>query len=85
MASFIRPSMLRQVGAAAAPAKRTMAVQATPSKSVLSSQMARAAFRKETVPSAMRVAAFHNTARRDILPPLPRKFSRTEMEHETDH
>ena len=81
MASIVRPTMLRQ-SCLKAVSKRAFSTKPTstfpainkPAVSVLSKQVARNAFAKDALPSAVRVAAFHASGRRPILPPLPRKF-----------
>jgi hypothetical protein len=78
MASVVRPAILRQTCLAAA-SKRTFTTKAssflTINKFVSSviSKQARSPFVKD-LPSSIRVAAFHASERRSILPPLPREL-----------
>jgi succinate dehydrogenase (ubiquinone) membrane anchor subunit len=80
MASIARPAMLRQTCLAAA-SKRTFSTKLSasfpainkPAASILSRPVVRNAFVKDALPGAIRVAAFHASGRRPILPPLPRK------------
>jgi len=84
MASIVRPTMLRQTCLAAA-SKRTFSTKLTssfpsinkPAASVLSRQVVRSAFGKDALPGAIRVAAFHASGRRTILPPLPQVINGT--------
>ncbi|TVY90922.1 Succinate dehydrogenase [ubiquinone] cytochrome b small subunit, mitochondrial [Lachnellula willkommii] len=78
MASIVRPTMLRQsclkaVSKQAFSTKPTSMLPAInkPAASVLSKQVARNAFAKGALPGSMRVAAFHASGRRAILPALP--------------
>ncbi len=80
MASIFRPTMLRQRCLAAA-SKRTFSTKLTssfpainkPAASLLTRQVVRSAFAKDALPGSIRVAAFHASGRRAILPALPRK------------
>ncbi|TVY53161.1 Succinate dehydrogenase [ubiquinone] cytochrome b small subunit, mitochondrial [Lachnellula cervina] len=78
MASIVRPTMLRQ-SCLKAVSKQTFSTKPTsmfpainkPAASVLSKQVARNTFAKGALPGSMRVAAFHASGRRPILPALP--------------
>jgi len=84
MASIVRPTMLRQTCLAAA-SKRTFSTKLTssfpaiskPASSVLSRQNVRSAFVKDALPGSVRIAAFHASGRRPILPPLPQVIDGT--------
>ena len=65
MASIMRPTLLRQTALAAA--SRRMAIAASPSCS-LTQQAMRSAFKDSS-----RVATFHTTTSRSLLPPGPRE------------
>jgi hypothetical protein len=81
MASIVRPAMLRQT-CFAATSKRTFSTKLSssfptktkPAASVLLRPVVRNALVKDALPGAVRVAAFHASGRRAILPPLPRKL-----------
>ena len=81
MASLVRPTVLRQTCQAAA-SKRALRTKVStgfssskPASSILRSQASRNAFATGALPGSMRVAAFHASCRRPILPPLPRKLN----------
>jgi len=84
MASIARPTMLRQ-SCLKAVSKRAFSTKPTstfpainmPAVSVLSKQAARNAFAKHALPGSMRVAAFHESGRRPILPALPQVIDGT--------
>ncbi|KAF6820786.1 succinate dehydrogenase cytochrome b small subunit [Colletotrichum sojae] len=61
MASFVRPALLRQTAMAARMAKTSASRSAFVKPTV----------QKEFVNNSIRVAAFHNTAKRDLLPVGP--------------
>lgn len=81
MVSIVRPAMLRQTCFAAA-SKRTFSTKLSssfptntkPAASILLRPVVRNTFVKDALPCAVRVAAFHASGRRAILPPLPRKL-----------
>ncbi|KAF4631985.1 hypothetical protein G7Y89_g6145 [Cudoniella acicularis] len=83
MASIVRPTMLRQTCLKVA-TKRAFSTKPTSSfpainkpASVLSRKTVRSAFVKDALPGSMRVAAFHASGRRPILPALPQEINGT--------
>lgn len=72
MAAAFRPQILRQAFAAA-PAKR--AFSSTITSSVPAFRAAQLSRQQSLVPAVTRVAAFHASPARAILPPLPRESS----------
>ncbi|EPE24632.1 Fumarate reductase respiratory complex transmembrane subunit [Glarea lozoyensis ATCC 20868] len=87
MASIVRPTLLRQSCLKVA-TKKAFSTKPSPTfpainkplSSVVSKDAVRSRFMKEAVPSSMRVAAFHATGRRPILPPLPQSVNGTANE-----
>lgn len=72
MASIIRPTLLRQ--AFAAPSKRVLSTSALASSALRSTALpSRSAFARDALPKSTRIAAFHGTGSRMILPPLPQR------------
>ncbi|MBE7180355.1 MAG: hypothetical protein INR71_03940 [Terriglobus roseus] len=69
MASIARPALLRQCRNAAA---GSPVASAFASRAPLARSAVRPQFVRDALPGAARVAAFHATGRKDILPPLPR-------------
>ncbi|KAI5924044.1 CybS-domain-containing protein [Camillea tinctor] len=67
MASIIRPTLLRQTGLAASITRRAASAAAAPT----SIFALNSAFRSTVAKDAMRVAAFHASSRRSLLPPGP--------------
>ncbi|KAE8451146.1 hypothetical protein EG329_004818 [Mollisiaceae sp. DMI_Dod_QoI] len=84
MASIVRPAMIQKTCFAAAP-KRAFSTKLSasfpaitkPTSSVFSRKVVRNAFAKDAIPSSMRVAAFHASGRRSILPALPQVIQGT--------
>ncbi|OCL07108.1 mitochondrial succinate dehydrogenase cytochrome b560 subunit D [Glonium stellatum] len=79
MASMARLTLLRQA-CSAAPTKRmasSIARSTINHASPLSRQPLQSAFVRDTLPGASRIATFHTTSRRPILPPLPQKVQGT--------
>ncbi|OCK84824.1 CybS-domain-containing protein [Lepidopterella palustris CBS 459.81] len=79
MASIVRPALLRQA-CNAAPTKRmasNLASSTMRHASPLSRRPMQSAFVQDALPKASRVAAFHATGCRPILPPLPQKIEGT--------
>jgi succinate dehydrogenase (ubiquinone) membrane anchor subunit len=66
MASIVRPALLRQTAITAAVARS--ATRQVPA----SVRFTQPAFRQELLKNQTRVAAFHATSKRQLLPPLPR-------------
>ncbi|KAK8194410.1 membrane anchor subunit of succinate dehydrogenase, Sdh4 [Zalaria obscura] len=79
MASALRPTMLRQAFAAAAPAQRcfSTAMPAFRAAQLARQQPIKSAFVRNALPGATRVAAFHASPARAILPPLPQVIKGT--------
>ncbi|KAJ9648232.1 membrane anchor subunit of succinate dehydrogenase, Sdh4 [Coniosporium apollinis] len=80
MASVIRPTLLRQ--AFAAPSKRvlstsTIASSAFKSSTLSSRRPLQSALAQDALPKSARIAAFHGTGSRMILPPLPQRIQGT--------
>ncbi|CAD6441986.1 97e6ab9e-87fa-4773-9ab6-d87fa38f0ac2 [Sclerotinia trifoliorum] len=75
MASFIKPSMLRQTCLAAS--KRNFSTKVSSSFPAINKPAARSAFVRDALPGSMRVAAFHASGRQSILPPLPQSIDGT--------
>ncbi|KAH7391278.1 CybS-domain-containing protein [Cadophora sp. MPI-SDFR-AT-0126] len=82
MASIVRPAMLQKTCLSAA-SKRAFSTKLSTSfpainkpSSTVSRKVVRNAFAKD-VPAAMRVAAFHASGRKAILPPLPQVIQGT--------
>ena len=75
MAAVMRPQMLKQ--ALQAPSQRAFSTFTTSSAarqaSPLQQQLLRPAFVRSALPRPASVAAFHQTQRQQILPPLPQK------------
>lgn len=78
MASAVRPALLRQA-CNVAPTKRmaSTVARSTSYASPLSRRPLHSAFVRDALPGASRIAAFHATVRRPILPPLPQKIEGT--------
>ncbi|KAH8793256.1 CybS-domain-containing protein [Hyaloscypha finlandica] len=84
MVSIVRPAMLRQTCFAAA-SKRTFSTKLSssfptktkPAASILLRPVVRNTLVKDALPCAVRVAAFHASGRRAILPPLPQVIDGT--------
>jgi len=84
MASIVRPVMIQKTCFAAA-SKRAFSTKLSasfpattkPTSSVLSRKVVRNAFAKDAMPGSMRVAAFHASGRRSILPALPQVIQGT--------
>ncbi|KUJ24239.1 succinate dehydrogenase-ubiquinone-cytochrome b small subunit, mitochondrial precursor [Mollisia scopiformis] len=75
MTSIVRPAMLQKTCFAAA-SRRAFSTKlssnpATNPTSVLSRKVVRNTFARDAVPGSMRVAAFHASGRRSLLPALP--------------
>ncbi|RDW73166.1 fumarate reductase respiratory complex transmembrane subunit [Coleophoma cylindrospora] len=82
MASIVRPNVLRQTCAAAS--KRAFSASATSgfpavksAPSIAARPALRSAFVKNAIPSSVRVAAFHASGRKAILPALPQTIDGT--------
>ncbi|KAF2273415.1 CybS-domain-containing protein [Westerdykella ornata] len=74
MASLLRPSLLRQGPAVAAPSSRFLSTVTR--QTALRPGALAASWQKPTT-TTQRVAAFHATQRQQILPPLPQKIQGT--------
>ncbi|KAK6612414.1 CybS protein [Botrytis cinerea] len=71
MASFIKPSVIRQTCLAAS--KRNFSTKIPSSFPAINKPAGRSTFVRDALPGSMRVAAFHASGRQSILPPLPRE------------
>uniref|UniRef100_A0A336UJ02 Succinate dehydrogenase [ubiquinone] cytochrome b small subunit n=1 Tax=Botrytis fuckeliana TaxID=380458 RepID=A0A336UJ02_9HELO len=69
MASFIKPSVIRQTCLAAS--KRNFSTKIPSSFPAINKPAGRSTFVRDALPGSMRVAAFHASGRQSILPPLP--------------
>ncbi|KAH7086026.1 mitochondrial succinate dehydrogenase cytochrome b560 subunit D [Paraphoma chrysanthemicola] len=73
MASIMRPSLFRQaVPKPVAPQRMLSTVTSSVNRPL--AQQLRPAFQRSAVPKSTRIAAFHATQRKQILPPLPQKI-----------
>ncbi|KZF22022.1 mitochondrial succinate dehydrogenase cytochrome b560 subunit D [Xylona heveae TC161] len=73
MASIVRPSLLRQA-CSAAPTARMLSTRASINAS---QRIAQPSFVRSAVPTPMKAAAFHASAKRAILPPGPQHVEGT--------
>jgi len=77
MASIVRPNVLRQVCQFSG-AKRVFSTKtANLPSSIVSKPTIRSAFARQPLPSSMKVAAFHASGKRAILPPGPQVIDGT--------
>ena len=79
MASLMRPSVLRQACQAPAASQRMLStLTRTPIKPASPlTQHLRPSFVRTALPKSTRIAAFHATQRKQILPPLPQTIEGT--------
>ncbi|KAF5871736.1 putative succinate dehydrogenase subunit protein [Botrytis fragariae] len=75
MASFIKPSIIRQTCLAAS--KRNFSTKIPSNFPAINKPAGRSTFVRDALPGSMRVAAFHASGRQSILPPLPQSIDGT--------
>ncbi|TGO30598.1 hypothetical protein BPAE_0004g00550 [Botrytis paeoniae] len=75
MASFIKPSIIRQTCLAVS--KRNFSTKIPSSFPAIKKPAGRSTFVRDALPGSMRVAAFHASGRQSILPPLPQSIDGT--------
>ncbi|EOA91489.1 membrane anchor subunit of succinate dehydrogenase [Exserohilum turcicum] len=73
MASMMRPTLFRQACAQPTASQRMLSTATSTMNRPLAQQL-RPAFQRSAIPQSTRVAAFHATQRKQILPPLPQKI-----------
>lgn len=73
MASLMRPGLVRQAFERPAASHRVLSTLTSAALNRPLAHNLRPAFQRAAIPQATRVAAFHATQRKQILPPLPQK------------
>lgn len=70
---MMRPTLFRQACAQPTASQRMLSTATSTMNRPLAQQL-RPAFQRSAIPQSTRVAAFHATQRKQILPPLPQKI-----------
>ena len=74
MASVMRPGLMRQAFQKPATSQRMLSTLTASTINRPLAQQLRPAFQRSAIPNSTRIAAFHATQRKEILPPLPQKI-----------